>query len=309
MSWQPPEHDRQTELRDHLSVEEWRVPIDLIAQRHDLDRRGLFPFATGSDIVWSAGAHVVKLTAPCWVDEIAAEASALARVQGRLSLASPELHARGELEGWPYVVMGHVPGEAIGELWAGTSNAERVRLAGELGELTRELHALGDESEAQAWPHFWAKCCEGVAARHEARGAPAKWVRQIDGFLDAVGTLEPQAFGFLHTELLDAHILARREEHGVQLCGLIDFADSCVGPVDYEFAAPIEFLFKGEPGALRAFLLGYGESESALDLERSKRLLAWALCHRFGSLPRILAACGPDAPDTLEGIAGSLYAL
>lgn len=307
MGWAPPEHDHQRELRDHLSIEDWHVPIALIAARHDLDASNLFPFSTGSDIVWSAGAHVIKLTAPMWTSEIAAEAAALQRVQGELDVATPNHVATGDIEGWPYVVMSHVPGQPIGELWADLDGADRVRLAGDLGRLTRAVNELGDESEAGAWPAFWEACTKDVGERHLKRGGPPEIAKEIDGFLAEVGELVPSAYGFLHTELLDVHILGEERAGRVELSGLIDFADSCVGPVEYEFAAPIDFLFKGEPGALRAFLLGYGVDESDLGPERSRRLLAWSLCHRFGSLPRMLAACGDRKPGTLEELAARLF--
>ena len=81
MSWTPPEHDRARELREHLPVDGWRAAVGAIAARHGLPTAGARPFETGSDVVWSLGEHVVKLTAPVWRDEIEAEA--------RCSRASP----------------------------------------------------------------------------------------------------------------------------------------------------------------------------------------------------------------------------
>jgi len=309
MAWTPPTHDPAVELRDHLLVEAWREPIAAIADRHGLAVTELAPFDTGSDIVWSAGGSVVKLTAPLWADEIEAEASALERVAGRLSVATPEVAAVGELAGWPYVVMSHVPGVPIGELWRDLDAAERRRLAGDLGRLTRELNELGSEEEAGDWPEFWARCTSEVGARHAKRGGPPELAEQIDAFLEGLGPLVPRGFGFLHTELLDQHVLAREVGGAIRLCGLIDFADSRVGPVDYEFPAPVDFIFKGEPGALRAYFLEYGEDPAELDGARELELCAWSLCHRFGSLPRMVAALGGEAPRSIEELARRLFSL
>lgn len=307
MTWRPPHHDPEVELRDTLSEDAWREPVGLIVARHNLDGSDLFPFPTGSDIVWSAGEHVVKLTAPRWEAEIRAEADGLRRVSGRLGVATPQVLALDTLEGWPYLVMTHVPGLAIGEVWPGLDGPERVRLASDLGRLTRELHGLADATEAGAWPAFWERCTTGVAERHAQRGAPAELAAGIDTFLEEVGPLEPRGFGFLHTELLHDHILVEERGGRFELSGLIDFADSRVGAIDYEFAAPPEFLFRGEPGALRAFLLGYGEAAGDLTAERSRELLAWNLCHQFGHLTRAVRACPGPAPTTLDELAQGLF--
>lgn len=309
MSWTPPTRDPEVELRDALTTEKWREPITQIAERHELDSRELFPFPTGSDVVWSAGEHVIKFTEPRWAEQMATEAENLKLVHGALVVGTPRLALVGELEGWPYLVMTHVAGEPIGDLWPSLAGEDRRRLAGDLGRLTKQLHALAGEEQATAWPSFWSECLHEVPERHARRGAPPELAREIAPFLGRVGPLTPSGFGFLHTELLHVHILAEQRAGHVELCGLIDFADSRVGAVEYEFAAPAEFLFKTEPGALRAFLLGYGEDPDQLDAERSRRLLAWSLCHQFGHLERMLVACGQARPTSLDDLAEKLFGL
>ena len=92
-------------------------------------------------------------------------------------------------------------------------------------------------------------------------------------------------------------------------CALIDFADGRLGPPEYEFAAPVEFVLRGEPGLLRALLTAYGDDPAALGPARSERMLAWALCHRFGSLARMLRAVAPARPRSLAELARTLYGL
>ena len=111
----------------------------------------------------------------------------------------------------------------------------------------------------------------------------------------------------LHTELLDQHVLVSERGGRPVPSALIDFADARLGPAEYEFAAPVEFVFRGEPGLLAAYLRAYGERGSALGPARSERMLAWALCHRHGSLARMLAAVAPAAPRSLPELAARLY--
>lgn len=309
MIWTPPVYDPSRELRDTLPADAWRVPVELIARRHGLASDSLFPFPTGSDIVWSAGDRVIKLTAPKWATEIASEAAGLRRVRGRLPVDTAAVEAVGALEGWPYIVMTRVAGRPLGEAWPGLDPGARMGLAADLGRLTRVMHGLAGADEAGGWPAFWARCTADVPGHHAERGAPALLAREVGPFLEAEGPLRPSGFGLLHTELLDAHVLVTERAGQTELCGLIDFADSRVGPADYEFAAPVEFVFKGEAGVLRAFLLGYGDRPDRLDHARSRQMLAWALCHRFGDLARMVAACGGGPPDSLDALASRLYGL
>lgn len=308
MSWSPPEYDRTKELREHLPAEGWRAAVAAIAQRHSLGhslgQKGLAPFASGSDVVWAAGDSVVKLTAPVWASEIEAEERCLRAVAGRLSVQTPEVVARGELAGWPYVVMTRVAGVALGELWPALDHAGRVRLAADLGRLVAELQAIDVGALPDEWDAFWRGCRGGVRERHARGAVPEPLLEQIEPFLASVGELDARGRRLLHTELLDEHVLAAPRSGQVELCALIDFADGCVGPPAYETAAPVEFLFKGERGLLGAYLEALGQAGETCAEER----LAWALCHRFGSLARMLEAVRPAQPATLSELSMLLYA-
>ncbi len=308
MTWTPPEVPAGSELRALLPEAGWRVAVGEVAARHGLAMEGAAPFASGSDVVWGLGGAVVKLTAPAWDWQIEAEAHWLGQVAGRLPVATPAVLARGELAGWPYVVMTRLPGRALGEAWPSLSRAERLRLAADLGETTRALHDLEVAGDAVGWDAFWATCRADVAARHARAGAPAHLVEAIPAFLErhdlATGPRVP-----LHTELLDQHVLVEERGGRLELSGLIDFADARLGPAEYEFAAPVEFVLRGEPGLLRAYLEAYGEPPSTLGPDRPARMLAWALSHRYGNLPRMLDAVAPAVPADLGQLAGLLYRL
>lgn len=306
--WTPPQRDPARELRAALDEAGWRVAIAELAARHGLGDE-LAPFPTGSDVVWAAGEHVVKLTEPRWAPMIAAEVATLERVAGRLAVATPAPIAAGELAGWPYFVMTRVPGRPLGAAWPELDHAERLRLARELGALARALNDVAAPEERGEWPEFWARCTTDVAARHAARGASAELVAEVEPFLAEVGPLAPSGHGLLHTELLGDHVLVTERGGRVELAGLIDFADSRVGAHEYEFAAPPEFLFRGEPGLLRAFLVGHGADPARLDAQRSRELCAWSLCHQFANLPRALAAAPGPAPRSLAELAVRLFGL
>jgi hygromycin-B 7''-O-kinase len=111
----------------------------------------------------------------------------------------------------------------------------------------------------------------------------------------------------LHTELIDQHIYVQQVAGRFELSGLIDFADARVGAPHYEFGALVGFVFKGEPGLLREFMLAYGIREAELTQAYSEVLLGWSLCHRFANLSRTLGELGPPTPSSLEELAMRLH--
>lgn len=299
MAWTPPPVQAST-VRDLLPEREWVAPLLEICARHGLPSDALAAFSSGSDVVWGAGDVVIKLTTPRWAAQMASERRALEHVAGRLSVTTPRLLHHGELEGWPYLVMSRVAGIAVAERWPALDRARRLKLAAELGAVLRELHGLAACTDDD-WPAFWARCRADVARRHDEPDVPPELVRGIEPFLSRQGELDGEGRCFLHTEYLDQHVLL---DGRARPTAVIDFADTQVGPAPYDFAAPVEFIFKGERGLLRAFLDGYGA-----DAERyaPDELLAWALCHRFGRLRRMLEAVAPAVPRDLPELARLLY--
>lgn len=304
-AWRAPAHDPARELRDHLPATGWEVAVREVFVREGLAAEDLAPFATGSDVVWGTRDHVVKLTAPRWTDEVEAEVRLLRHVAGRLPVSTPGVVATGALAGWPYVVMERVPGRPLGDAWEDADDTTRLRLAHELGEATAALHALPLPLEPRPWAPFWAETL-ARRARHLARpGTPAHLLAEVPGFVERAGPLAQSPLVLTHTELLHEHVLVSDDE-GPRIAALLDFADGRVAPAAYEFAAPVEFVFRGAPGALDAFLDGYGD-RGPRDAARSRTMLAWALCHRYGSLRRMLAKLGGPEPAELDELARRLY--
>jgi len=280
-----------------------------IAALHGLDAEGLAPFSTGSDAVWGGRGWVVKLTAPVWREQIERESACLELLEGALSVATPACLGSGELAGWPYLIMGRLEGTPLSDVWPRLAHDERLRLAGDLGRLTRELHAqrLG-EPEAH-WSDFWRDCRQRAPERHRRPGLPAALLAAIGPFLESQGDFDPGARAFLHTEILDQHLLVRTRAGRPELCGLFDFAESRDGAPEYDFTAPVEFLFRGERGLLPRYLTAYGVEPSELGPARSERMLAWSLAHLYGSLERMLELVAPASPSTLPDLARLLYGL
>ena len=309
MRWSPPtlHHDRP--LREEAPESVWRFAMTHIAGRHGLWPCELEPYARGETVVWSAGEHVIKLTTPPCQYQIDAEVGCLTATAGKLSVATPRLQAQGDISGWPYVVMGKIPGVPLVDVWPKLGHERRRAMARRLGALCRELHALPPDGFPSGWPEFWRTVSHQVGARHATRGGPPGLLARIDPFLAKIGELGATTLVPLHTELVDQHVYV--EEQGGELvpCGLLDFADARLGAPHYEFGALVEFVFRGERGLLREFLLAYGIESARLTPEFSEVMLAWSLCHRFAHLGRLLDLVEPDVPASLEELARRIFAV
>ncbi|HUS66386.1 MAG TPA: phosphotransferase [Kofleriaceae bacterium] len=265
-----------------------------IARRHGL-RGEARRYPKGTQPVFAIGEeHVVKLFPPASRRNGDNERDALALLGGRLPVATPELRAAGELGTWSYLVMTQLHGAAP---------AEMLRYAAQLGATLRALHAL--DADARALPHavVWDELLAarraGATARAAGQGADPAWVARIDPFLASVD-LAADARVFLHTEVMPAHLLAA----GDRLTGLVDFEPAMFGPPEYELTSIGLFVSRGDPAVLRAVVSASGLAAPGL----ARRLMAYALLHRYANLRWYLAELPPaEGTDSFEELAAQWF--
>ena len=247
-----------------------------------------------SQLVFScAGKHIVKVFSPADAEFHRAESVFLDRLYGRLPVPTPRLVAAGSWGGHPYVLMEHLEGASLGEVWDELDETDRRRLFSRLGEAVRTLHSLPPEI-FDAAPFRWRPLIEqqraNVIENHRRWGLDEAWLAQIPRYLDeaALDIDDLSRVGPLHTELMPNHVLVRRSSGGWEISGLIDFEPSMVGQSEYEFCAVGLFLTPGDKGLFRHFLLSYGYRECELTEAMSRRIMALLLLHRYGNLHRFL---------------------
>ena len=122
-------------------VEAQRPAMEAIAARHGLPPSELAPFSQGTQIVWGTQRSVIKLFVPTWPEDTRIEMLMLERLVGA-GLPVPQLEARGEVAGWPYVVMSRLPGQRVPEAWPELDADARERLAHDIGAAMAHLAAL-----------------------------------------------------------------------------------------------------------------------------------------------------------------------
>lgn len=281
--------------------------VRAICDRHRLGGQAIERFASGSLPVYAVGAaRVLKLYPPCYRGDHDTERACLELLEGRAPVPAPRLHASGEKDGWAYLLMERLAGRPLADLWPDLGPDDRADLAAQLGEATAALHAI-DPGDALVprpdWPAFVQAQRAGCVARQRAGGLTAGWLEQIPDFLGSIPLEQDGRRALLHTELMREHVFATRAAGGWRLSGLIDFEPAMVGAPEYEFASVGLFVSAGDRAVLRRFLLAYGTPAGALDRELRRRLLGWALLHRYSNLRWYLERLPAPATPSLEALA------
>jgi len=291
----------------------WLDAITEVCRRHDLDADDAYAECTGTNVVFRVrDGPWIKLFPPLWPMDALRERTGLAAVRDVPDLEVPRLLHDGTLEGWPYVVLSHVEGVAVGTRWPDLSAEERVGIAQQLGALMARLHAVDPAScapIAQDWSAWVSDARAQAVARQRARGIDETWASALAAYVEALPPMGLPDGGrpvFLHADLTDDHVLVQRRDGQWHVTGLIDFADAMVGDRLYDFAAPLVFLCQHRSREQRALLAGYGWDLDALAPERLERMTAWCLLHRFASLSTYARLTPGGRPGTLVELVRAL---
>ncbi|MBA3463388.1 MAG: phosphotransferase [Deltaproteobacteria bacterium] len=290
--------------RDEVAL---RPGVDAILASHHMSG-DVVRFADGSLPVYAIGdTHVLKLYPPVFASERETEASVLSAVAGKLSIPTPRVEGIGDHGGWSYVLMSRLHGESLSAAWPRIPARDRERLLADLGKALAALHAIRapllDTLAPPDWGAFVAGQRTNVVEHQRSKGLGEAWLAQIPAYLESVPLDFTGPRVLLHTEVMREHLLVREGEHGWELSGLFDFEPAMCGAPEYELASVGVFVSCGDARLLRTLLLAYGYREDSLDETLARRLLAYAIVHRYSNLRWYLERLPPlDAP-TLDALA------
>lgn len=262
-------------------------------------------FPGGSLPVYAVGDRLVlKLYPPAYRACRTAEERVLRVLSGGLPVPTPRVERSGESGQWGYILMTRLRGEPLTEVWPCATERDRDRLAGQLGAALAALHEVSIPALGPAdWDRFISGQRAGCAARQRDLGLGEPWLAQIPDYLDSV-RLAPSPPALLHTEIMREHLLATRDAGGQwSLSGLYDFEPAMTGAREYEFALAGVYVSAGDPLVLRRLLTAYGYRDDELDGGLQRRLLAYALLHRYSNLPKYLRILPLPRAQTLGALA------
>jgi hygromycin-B 7''-O-kinase len=300
-----PEVNSLDELKAFLEAPDvWMPAVRAVCERHGLPPDQIVKAPYGGNLVcFLANDVVLKVVGPKWRIEYVREIAGLEHVSGRLPVATPEIVATGEIEGWPYLLMRRVPGVSLREAWAEVPPARKLVVAATIGETLARLHALdtdGLDVIDLNWGTFLEERAHRVVADQRKRGAPEEWLERIPDYVAARLPLLEARKVFLHADLHCDHVFLEETPEGWSVSGVIDFADARLGGPEYEFAAPGVWIVRDHPRPRRQMLLSYGYAEADLDDTLVARLGVNMVLHEFFSLRRLLDLYAADPPASLE---------
>lgn len=295
----------------------WLPAMRTICQAHGLDPDSLRLAPPGSNIVfWVEDNLVIKLFAPFWRQDHLLETRVLNTLANNAALQVPRIHAHGEVDGWPYLVLSRLPGRSLDEVWPLLDPTGREHIAAGLGEMMAALHRVptGQLAGLQPeWRTFLADRLARLLENQSRAGVSPEWLDDITRYYAALPSLVPPDFSpvLIHADLNPEHIFCQASPRGWEVSGMIDFADAMLGDPAYEFVAPA-FLLAGPDGVhlRRAMLQAYGYAPSDLTPALSRRLTAFILLHRFidaGQFPALFPHQPPGSMRQLEQIAWQFY--
>lgn len=290
----------------------WLPAMRAICLRHSLDPASLSFAPPGSNVVFWAGQDlVIKLFAPTWHADAAKEARWLDALTGQTGLNTPGVFARGNIEGWPYLILTRVQGKPLDEIWDDLSFKGQLRIAASLGACLAALHSVAvpvlEESRAE-WEAYRQSQLEGCPAAQAHLGLDQAWVEQVARWITLLPPFSPRQpdLVLVNGDLNPEHLLCEQDDAGWRVTGFIDFADSIAAHPFYDLVRP-GFILKASPLQRRAMLQAYGFSSADLTPALTRELFAYVLIHRFASIPETLTELGDAAPNNLAELIELLW--
>ena len=299
----------------HFHAEVWHEAATEICARHRLPFTALQRSPLGENIIFFIDDRlVVKIYAP-FRGQYGRETAALEfAAAARLSIETPQVVHTGELEGWPYLVMTHLRGLPMREVWAEMEARDRFRVVSRLGVAMRELHAHGAPHSSAAlnrdWHGFIERQALRAVERQRACGANPEWLESLPAYIAArLGVLPTEYKSvLLHGDVHPGNILLKETGGGWQVSALFDFGDSFCGFHEYEFVAPGVLMVQGRRELQRALLVAYGYREAELDLNFRARLMLLTVLYECSDLRKYALRLAPDAVHlTLDELEAAIW--
>ncbi|HEU4322651.1 MAG TPA: aminoglycoside phosphotransferase family protein [Roseiflexaceae bacterium] len=305
---QPLIRDGETVLGDR-PLEAWLPVLEQIRDRHGLPAGPWRRIARAKNVVFALGERwIVKLVPPVWLPDARREAAALRLVAGRLPVATPELVAEEERDGWAVLVFTRMEGEILADHWPKLPAGERRALVAQIGQVGAALHALplGDQPGlAFDWAELFGWLRLNLEEELPQCDMPAPLRERLPELLAHARTPDPHGPALpLHGDLSAGNFLIRPGAAGWEICGLLDFGDAKAGDLAHELLSPALNLLRGDPALLEALYEGYGLPPSTRSAAFQTELLARALLYYgWGYLSRWL----PDPRPTSWEEIGRFY--
>ncbi len=302
------------DYQHHFGADVWQQAAAEICARNNIPRTSLRRLPQGENILFFVDERlVIKIFAP-FRENYLRELAALRFAQGKLSIKTPEVMHTGEIEGWSYLVMTQINGQASREVWESINMRNKVEIISHLGAAMKELHAhaapLAQSALNRDWHGFIEHQARTSVERQRACDANPEWLESLPAYIAARLELLPKVYEpvFLHGDVHAGNVLLTESRGCWQIAGLIDFGDSLCGFYEYDFVAPSVIMVQGNRELQRALLLAYGYNEAQLDLNLRARLMLLTVLYECSDLRKYALRLAPDAVHlTLDELEAAIW--
>jgi hygromycin-B 7''-O-kinase len=286
----------------HFNNDVWWQAAASICARHHLSHASLRRSPLGENIIFFVDErYVVKIYAP-FRGQYARERAALEfAASAKLGIETPEVAHTGDIEGWPYLLMTHLAGLPMRDVWSEMDARNRLEIVARLGVAMRELHAHAAPTSQAALNRDWSGFVERQASesveRQRACGANPEWLESLPAYIAARLELLPTNYEpvMLHGDVHPGNVLLTEAGGRWLISGLFDFGDSFCGYHEYEFVAPGVLMVQGRREEQREMLLAYGYTEAQLDLNLRARLMLLTVFYECSDLRKYALRLAPEA--------------
>jgi len=290
----------------------WLPAMRAICQRHMLDLNELSFAPPGSNVVFRAGPGLlIKLFAPMWHADAAVESDSLDALSRQPDVNVPHIHARGEIEGWPYLVLTRVPGRPLNEIWGGLNHSNRLSIANSLGRCMRALHSVefpGLEAGRAAWEAERSERLQACVRQQASLGVAPAWVLELAAWSAGLvfPSIRPDDLVLVNGDLNPEHLFCQQQDGLWNVTGVIDFADTFAAHPFYDFVRP-GILFINHADLRRAMLASYGIESAEMTTELTRELFVYSLTHQYASLPEALGCLKQPLPANLRELCQHMW--
>lgn len=258
----------------YQSIEDFRLLIEDIFAREQLIGAGyISPLKPGTNAVFKVGDYVIKIFAPSesGLDtdlDYSAERTAMLRAIQE-GIHTPSIVAAGMIEDkyvFKYLIMDYIEGQSAGDVFTQFTLEKKSQFIEQLQQDVSKMNMLPDEGYSRE------DLIERAVNNERWNIIRPEVIKQIADFLSLY---EIQTFVHVHGDLTGDNVLI----NSVGQVYIIDFADSTIAPVEYEYPPIIFELLHSDIDGILEFIKG-------LDMKYNEfidRLFAGTLMHDFGA--------------------------